>query len=264
MSLSMIAKKKTLPRILLLWLLATLTLATPTHAQSDRQLKLRFSRDFGYSSGTGQIEGTFTLRASGPENLLRVEFLIDGEVINEDSEAPFQHQFNTGQFDLGIHTISARGYLQDGNVLQSSSYEREFVSPEEGIQTAGRILIPIFGLILAIMLLTFVIPLLFDRGKKSSLPLGVPRNYGIFGGAICPKCGRPFSRHIYGMNLVVGKLDRCPHCRKWSLVQRASLAELRAAEEAELESARGDLPRVEISEEERLRKELDDSRYQDL
>ena len=106
------------------------------------------------------------------------------------------------------------------------------------------------------------IPLITGRGKKEKLPPGTPRNYGYHGGAICPKCDRPFSRHIYGLNLGTHKYDRCPYCGKWSLVRRASKGELDAAEAAEIEASQAGAFTPEVSEEDQLRKQLDDSRYE--
>ena len=68
-----------------------------------------------------------------------------------------------------------------------------------------------------------------SKPKKRALP-GQPRNYGLLGGAVCPKCGYPFPRHFWGLNLGVGKLDRCESCGKWSVVTRASADQLAAAE----------------------------------
>ena len=65
--------------------------------------------------------------------------------------------------------------------------------------------------------------------------------------------------------MLTGKLDRCPHCGKWSVVRRATPAELSAAEAAELAAAKAEQAETPgLSEEERLRQELEDSRYQDL
>jgi len=224
-------KNKTIKKLLFISTIFALICTwfiSPAQAQSTNELTLRLSRDFGYSSGTGKIQGTFSLRASGPDNLARVEFYIDGELMGIDEEPPFKLQFNTGSYPLGVHTLSAIGYTAAGDVLQSNEHRREFVDPAEGWQTVGKIVIPIFGI------------------------------------AICPKCQRPFPLHIYGMNLGIGKYDRCPHCGKWSLVRRQRLSELRAAEASELASAESDQPQPPLSEEERLRKELDDSRYLDL
>jgi hypothetical protein len=252
--------------------LAVLTLALanllvafiPASAQDANPLSLRLNRDFGYSSGTGRIQGTFSMRVSGPENLERVEFQIDEITIGEATTAPFNLRFETDQFGLGVHTMSAIGYTSDGQELASNEITAEFVSASAATETIGKILIPLFAVIGGIILITSIVPFLLGRGKTGSLALGSLRNYGAFGGAICPKCTRPFARHIWGMNLVIGKLDRCPHCGKWSLVRAQPLSVLRAAEQAELENADTEGLLKEMSEEERLRKELDDSRYQDL
>ena len=34
----------------------------------------------------------------------------------------------------------------------------------------------------------------------------------------CPKCGQTFQRSPIPMNLGVGRLERCPHCRHLSVV----------------------------------------------
>jgi len=34
----------------------------------------------------------------------------------------------------------------------------------------------------------------------------------------CPKCGESFKRQLIAMNLGWKRLERCPHCRKWSIV----------------------------------------------
>jgi hypothetical protein len=240
------------------------SLFSGAYAQDTATLDLGMSRTFGYSSGTGQIQGTFTLKARGPENLARVEFFIDGQKIGEADQAPFNLRFNTDDYAYGVHTISATGFTMDGQELQSNQIRTEFVSAQESWQTVGKIIIPIVVVILLITALSFILPLVTGRGKTSHLPLGAPRNYGMLGGAVCPKCGRPFSRHIWGMNVVIGKLDRCPYCGKWSIVQRASPTELRQAEARELEMAQeAGLQPPQESEEEKLRKELENSRYQD-
>ncbi|MGW8250720.1 MAG: Ig-like domain-containing protein, partial [Anaerolineales bacterium] len=203
-------------------------------AQSE-DLTLSLTRNFGYSSGTGDIQGTFTMRVSGPDDLTRVVFYIDGEAIGEATEPPFALRFQTGNYPLGVHTLSAVGYTNQGIELRSNEQRREFVSAQEGMQFVGRILLPLLGIIILSVLLSIAIPALTGRNRKEQVPLGAPRSYGMFGGTICPKCGRPFGIHLWGINLAVGKLDRCPHCGKWSLVRRVPPATLRQAEEAEKE-----------------------------
>jgi len=232
-------------------------------AQEDG-ITLKIRKDFGYA-WAGDIQGTFSMMVSGPDNLTRVEFLIDGDVIGEDMEAPFRLQFNTGNYVLGPHTLSAHGYTSDGSELDSNEIQTNFVTSEEGWASTGKFVIPILGVVFGVMLLSFVVPWLMSRGKpKSTIPLGAPRNYGIAGGTICPKCQRPFSRNLLSPNLMIGKLDRCPHCSKWSLVRRATSAQLAAAEAAELEIASDGEQTLTLSDQDRLRRDLDESRYEDL
>ena len=255
---------KFLPLPILLCL--TLIFTIPVLAQTVGELVLTLSRDFGYASLSGnEIQGTFSMKASGPVNLVKVVFFIDGKSIGEDSEPPFKVQFTTDSYSLGEHTLSAVGTTSDGQELKSKEYQRNFVSAGEGWKAAMTIAGPILVLVLGISLVSILGPLLMGRGKKGSLPLGAPRSYGVTGGTVCPKCGRPFSMHLLSLNLLVGKYDRCPHCGKWSLVTHATPTQLKAAEAAELALAAGDMPQVTgMTEEEKLRKELDDSRFQGL
>ena len=235
-----------------------------TRAQSDEDLILSLRRNFGYSSGTGKIQGTFTITITGPDSLNRVVYIIDDEVMGEVTTSPYKLQFQTNDYPLGIHTITALGYTHDGTELHANHIRVEFVSAEAGWQSAMKIVIPLLVIVFGGMILSYTITTLTGRRSKSYTPLGAPRSYGLWGGAVCPRCSRPFARHLWGLNLGAGKFDRCPHCGKWSLVHRAHPNELRAAEAAELETSSDLNQTPEISEEEKLRKELEDSRYQDL
>lgn len=238
-------------------------LAVSAMAQGEEALTLSLSRDWGYSSGTGRIQGRFSMKVSGPDSLTRVVFLVDGKPIGEDTEAPFRLQFHTGDYPLGVHVLSAIGYTEEGRQLFSNEIRREFVSAEEGWSIAVKFLIPVIGITFAMMLIAFVFPVLLGRGKRTALPLGAHRTYGPFGGTICPKCGRPFSIHLWSLNIGFKRLDRCPFCGKWSLVRAHPLQELRAAETAELKSGQT-VEAPALSADERLRKELDESRYLDV
>jgi hypothetical protein len=249
--------------VLLTALLVLVTGFIPAFAQVDDEIIISLDRDFGYSLGS-EIQGTFTIRVTGPADLDRVVFLIDSELMREVTDPPFQVRFDTSSYELGNHTLSAIGYTQNGREFHSQLLLIEFVSPERGWQTALKIVLPLLALILGAIFLSAIFPFLFGQSKHKDLPLGAPRSYGMVGGTICPKCGRPFGMHLYGVNLLIGKYDRCPFCGRWSLVRRTSPDQLSAAEKAELEMvAEGGLS-SSLSEEEKLRKGLEDSRYQDL
>jgi hypothetical protein len=69
---------------------------------------------------------------------------------------------------------------------------------------------------------------------------------------------------MYGLNLGLGKFDRCPYCGKWGLQRRADVYTLKAAEEAELLAVEGGTPDVQGQSGSDVQRELDDSRFTDL
>ncbi|MCU0485292.1 MAG: Ig-like domain-containing protein [Anaerolineales bacterium] len=229
----------------------------------EEELTLSWSRDFGYASGGGDIQGVFSLTAKGPANIAKVEFYIDDTLIGSVTSPPFKLQFTTDNHSLGVHTIYATATLDDGSELRTRDYKRNFVAAGEGMQAALKILLPLLGLVFGILLISYVGPLLLNRGKRKFVPFGTPRNYGVMGGTICPRCQRPFALHLMSINIsFTGRLDFCPHCGKWSIVHRKPLAELRQAEQAEVAESTEENQIKGLSEEEKLRKELDNSRYQ--
>ncbi len=232
-------------------------------AQEEQELTLSLSRDFGYGGMGNDIQGLFSMHAKGPDSLVRVEFFIDGELMAEDAESPFAFQFSTDNYPLGLHTLTAIGYTTDGQELPSREITVEFVSADEGWQAAGKILVPVLILVGISTIGAFVLPFISGK-KRGSTPPGEQRRYGVAGGAICPRCKRPFSLNFLAPNMLVGKLDRCPHCGKYGIMRARSLTDLRAAEAAELQTAQAQSQMPEESEEERLRKELDDSKFHDV
>jgi len=117
---------------------------------------------------------------------------------------------------------------------------------------------PILGVTLIAVLLGAIIPALMGKRGKTR-PIG---EYSMAGGTICPRCNFPFSRNSFSPNLIFGKLERCPHCGKWSIRPRASQADLLAAEER-LRASQEDKTEIEVDPQDSLRRALDDSRYDD-
>ncbi len=213
----------------------------------EESLSIRFRRNFGYSLG-GQMQGRYTIRVEGPEDLVRVAFLLDGQVIGEDTEAPFSLAFNTGDYAEGIHRFSALGYKANGEELQSETISRQIV--------AGS------GVAIAVIALVAVVTLFrlasYALARRSGSKRGA---YGLLGGAVCSNCGQAFGIHGWSLRLGIGRLDRCPHCKKWQMVNRASEDALAAAEE---DHRAGEYTRGTVDaedEEEALRRRLEESRY---
>lgn len=244
-----------------LWLIVALTLVFrggTAVAQSEDELTLGLSRDFGTGLASG-IQGTFSYRVSGPDDLVSVSFYMDDQLIGEDSEAPFRLQFKTDNYAVGMHTLYAVGVTQDGRELTSNTLSRNFLSRSEANRSMISIVVPIllvsFGGIIVSMWIA-------NRSAKASGG-SLGNVNGPFGGTICPKCGKPFARHIWGLNLVAGKYDRCPHCGKWSLVRAMHPDVLKAAVEAleEAEAAQNQSQPGDPDDPNRWRKRLDDSRF---
>jgi len=241
--------------VLALGLLLLLTTAFTASAQSEGGLTIEFHRDFGYSAGA-EIQGAFSLTAEGPADLVRVDYFLDEHLLGSATAPPFKISFNTGNFALGRHTFTAVGTTAGGVQVRSANRTLEFVSAEAGWQTAGQIVLPILGLVVVIAILGTAVPMLI--GRRTVFRLG---EYGAAGGAVCARCGMPFSRHLFALNLVLGKLERCPHCGKWAIAPAASTSALKQAEARwQADSQQGELKPE--GEGERLRAQIDESRYE--
>ena len=243
---------------LLLATILSIMFAVAALAQSE-ELTLRTSRDFGYGGLNNDIQGLFSMKVTGPADLVRVVFYIDSDAIGEVTQAPFNFQFNTDNYPLGQHNLSAVGFSSSGQQYSSNIINRNFVSSSEGNKATLQIVIPVLVIVFGAILLSFVVPLITGRRKIINLPLGAERNYRA-GGGICPKCHRPFALPLFSINLGLSKLARCPYCGKWSVVRNQSIAKLREAEQAELAWGKAEV--VEETEEEKLRREIDESKYQ--
>jgi len=237
-----------------------LLLSTPALAQEEEPgISLKLNREFGYGGFGGEIQGTFSLKASGPDELVEVQFYIDEILIGTDDTSPYQIQFRTEVYTPGSHTFHAIGILPDGTEVYSNEITRTILSGEQAGQSTIKLVVIILAVVGGIAVIGVVLPNLFGK-KGKQIQVG---EYGLAGGAVCPRCKMPYSRHTLSLKLVVGKLERCPHCGKWAIVRRASKADLEAAEERfRQDNKEGELV-VSQDEDENLRRALEDSRFDD-
>lgn len=231
------------------------------YAQDD-SYTVHVRRDFGYGMGS-DIQGTFSIRLLGEEeDVSNVTFYVDDSVLGNVTEKPFSIQFKTEQFEPGLHRLYAEVLLDNGNIIRTDAVQYKFLSQKESTQQIRDVLIWVGGAILGTMVIVSLVQsILINKAGKSAHQPGTPRNYGVLGGTICRKCGRPFPRHIWGMNLVIGRLDRCDNCGKWVMTTRATPKALRLAEEAEMEALEEDQTAMEIEENEEDR--LEETKYFD-
>ena len=254
--------------ILKLFLFLTLlaVISRPALAQ-ESEYQLDFNRNFGYGSGIN-VRGSMSLAIVGNlDAVRRVTYWMDGKEIAAIDTAPFKFDFSTADYPVGVHEFSAVVETQDGRQVTTQVIRRNFLSKDEESQSMQKIFIPI---LLGLLLFTLigVGTQVWAARKGGAQAPGTPRVYGMMGGTICPRCGRAYSIHFWSLSLVAGRLDRCDFCGKWAFVTRRSPAELAAAERAEraaLRHSESSLPAAQANgetEEERLRKMLDESRYE--
>jgi hypothetical protein len=229
-------------------------------AGQDQVLTMSLSRDFGYGGFNGDIQGLFSLHVTGPVNLARVDFYIDDTMIGEMTQPPFTLQFKTDPYPVGVHALYAIGFTTDGQELRSPTITREFISASTSSKNTLTLVVPILVIVFGATILSALFPALTARGRKKLQP-GMAQSY-TFGGGICPRCGHAVALPAVGVHLLASKLTRCPNCGKWSMLRAVSEAELRAAEQAGQAAAVPQVPAE--SEEDRIKKELDDSKFQGL
>lgn len=223
-------------------------------AQDGPGLQLGLVRNFGYG-GLGKIQGNFTLKISNPpEELSEVSFYIDEELMGQVKEEPFQYKFHTSSYSDGEHKMYAVGVLTDGIDLDSNQISKVFLSTEQAFGETNQIIAPLLIGVAVLTLLGTGLPILLKKNKEFVLG-----KYGPAGGVVCPRCEMPFTRSVMSPNLMAGKLVRCPHCGKISILARASSDRLR---EAEARYSRKDDPGMIPAGNDDLHKQLDDSRFE--
>ena len=259
---------------LFIFSLAVLATAIPLAAAAAQTptppYTLHSKRLFGYGGFSGDVRGTFRFSVSGSTNgpadtISSVTYQIDGQPMATVSQSPYSLDFQTTSYPSGWHQFTALVATRDGRQVTTPAIALNFISANQQGSSMGKILVPLFGGIAAIFLVMMGVQVLILRRNPGRLAPGAERHYGLKGGAICPRCGRPFAIHFWSLNLLGNVLDRCDYCGRVGIFRRRSMADLRAAEVAEVAGVQASetaLPgAIEETEEERLRKLLDESKY---
>lgn len=231
-----------------------LAFVQPAAAQ-EPELGLSLSRDFGYGGFNNQIEGLFSVHAKGPADLVRVYFYIDDSLLASVTESPFSFQFSTSSYAPGEHRLHALGLTAAGAELRSNELVRVFLTKEASGRAVVDLIIPLLGGVAAVVALMIATSLLMGRKSRFT------GSYGMLGGAVCANCGLPFGLSFLAPRLLVGRLQRCPHCRVWALVRRAQPADLAAAEARWHGTETAPSSRKDAAA--RSKRQIDDSRYEE-
>jgi hypothetical protein len=223
--------------------------------------RLNVSRLFGYSSGS-QIKGSFRLKVIGVADIQSVEYRIDGNIIAVVNTDPFQLDFQTEKYPIGIHALSAWVTTKLGTVIEIPTRKFEFATAAQESKSFAGIILPLGGIVVLAVGLGLGLQFMVLRKRKYQfIPLGTSRRYGIKGGAICPKCDRPTVLHPFSFNIGFRQVyDFCENCGKWSVLKIRPEHELREAEENE-KRATQDQSASPQSADDKLKEMLDNSKY---
>ncbi len=83
-------------------------------------ISLQFLKRRGFDAGTLEIQGTFVVVAVVSGDVVRVEFFLDEQLVLNDTEAPFQWELNTADYELGPHAFEGIAYNDQGESAETS------------------------------------------------------------------------------------------------------------------------------------------------
>ena len=234
----------------------------PVMAQTPEPVyQLHVQRDFGFGAGA-DIRGLFTVSIVGSADIKSVTFLIDGKQMTVVNTSPYKYQFNTSQYPFGWHDLTAEVTNTAGDVFTTTAQRFNFVTSAMETQSMKRIVLPILGLVFGVIIIIGAVQFIVMRKRPTSgVEPGTQRNYGYAGGSICKYCGRPTPRHVWGFNMLAGKLDRCENCGRWSIMRAVPLEVLRKAEQDEKITETAKPVISEKTDEEKLRDMIEKSKY---
>ena len=237
-------------------------------AAEEPDFVIRLNRDWGYGGMGNQIQGNFSLLVKEDPGLVRVTYLMDDIEMGSVSEAPFRFSFDTDDYPSGEHAYWAVGELPDGTTLTSNRIQVDVLTAEDANVDVRLILGIIFGTMAIGAILSWGVTKWISKKVETGEYFGedlLPKGFNFRGGTICPNCGKPYAYKLFSMNLLTRKFDSCPHCGKWRVSKPVS-REVFIEKVKELKGKTADEPAMDqkpLTEEEKLRRQLDDSRYVD-
>jgi hypothetical protein len=110
----------------------------------DSPYTLRIVRDWGYGNGA-DINGRMSLSLKGDQDQIQeVTFFIDGEVMASVTAAPFKYQFDTNNFEPGLHRLTAEVITSTGETHTTNGLVSNFLE-NRSQQSTLRILLWLAG-----------------------------------------------------------------------------------------------------------------------
>ncbi len=82
-------------------------------AASVPTVEVSFYKNNGYGMGN-DMNGEWTLNADVSSDTIRVEFYLDGHLVENDTTSPYSWHFDTINYTEGLHLFRAMAYNEDG------------------------------------------------------------------------------------------------------------------------------------------------------
>ena len=131
----------------------------PLNVAGQGSLTLSIDRNIGMAFGSF-IQGTFTLRGSGPEAIQNLTVYFNGDEVHFVAGNSIAWLFNTGDYPEGSTNITLFG-VDDANATYYASRQVTFI----GSIVGNVITIGILALVVVLVLAKYG-PRLMSRGKK--------------------------------------------------------------------------------------------------
>jgi hypothetical protein len=120
---AMMSKKKRLGRrglgIIAIVLVAACFSTITTDVAAQTTLSLSLDRNVGMALGS-IIQGTFTLRGSGPDTIVRLAVFFNGDEVHSESGNSLVWQFDTASYASGSTNITLLGWDSQDDSFQTS------------------------------------------------------------------------------------------------------------------------------------------------
>ena len=134
----------------------------PMNAAGQNTLSLSLDRNVGIGLGS-LIQGTFTLRGSGPGNLTVLTVYFNGEEVHSVESNSISWQFNTADYPSGSTNITLTGW-DDQGILYRVSTDVFFL----GGMLSNLITVGILGFVAVLIILKYGSRLMKLRQKETA------------------------------------------------------------------------------------------------
>jgi len=157
-------------------------------------IHLALRRDSGTKIG-GKIKGKFSVSVKDAGGVERVEFYLNGELVEAVEQGPFKWSFKTGDYPDGNYSIRAVAFLKDGT-KEEDGITVQFVTNFGWwwpLYLTGMLLFVAFSVLAA----------LWQTNKERKAPAGKTK---------CPRCGTVFERKWSAFHKGSAYRNTCPIC----------------------------------------------------